>query len=159
MAKEIMVSEDWLAAKCQRICAKAAAVPLDQRRQVMQDELASLQVSSVLKDALEIMILVGEETVIETQSSLEKKLGWSFGVFFVIVLLILAIEFPKPTPFQLFVFRVVLALAASGVGGILSGFLTVAFGNAKKPWLQAGGGLAIFAIVYLVNPAQLVIGR
>lgn len=163
MAEEIKVTEEWIAEQCDRICAKAAAVPLGKRREFMQKELASLRVTHVLRIALENMILARENVVTETSdnriSLLEKLLGFGFGVAFVIVILVIAIKFSNPTPFQLYVFRVVLSLAAAGVGGILSGFLKIMFGNASKPWLQAGGALAIFALVYLVNPAQLVMSK
>jgi hypothetical protein len=46
---------------------------------------------------------------------------FAFGVIFVIALLLLAIFFPEPTPFQYQVFRIVLALAAAGVAALIPG--------------------------------------
>jgi hypothetical protein len=82
----------------------------------------------------------------------ERLLAFAFGVIFVAVLLLLAIFFPNPTPFQYQVFRVVLSLAAGGVASMIPGFLTLRVAN----WLRAGGALAVFAIVYFYNPASLV---
>ena len=74
------------------------------------------------------------------------------GIVFVLILLSLAIFFPNPTDFQLFVFRVVLALAAGAFGALIPGFIEVEFRN----WLRAGGALALFAIVFFWNPPALV---
>ena len=76
----------------------------------------------------------------------------AFGTSFVVVLLIIAIFIPSPTTFQIFVFRVVLSLAAGGVGAIIPGFINVQFKN----WLRAGGALALFVLVYQVNPPALI---
>lgn len=150
-------SEEWLERECNRICAKAATIrsPQDRRRYIV-DEIAKLNVSSTLKLALENMMSVREIAVAEGLSKNEKMLGFGFGVVFVAVLLVIAFKVPNPTPFQYFVFRAVLALAAAGVGGVFSGFLAVVFGSDSRPWLQAGGALALFVVTYLVNPARLV---
>jgi hypothetical protein len=76
-----------------------------------------------------------------------------FGVVFIVVLLILSIVFPTPTIFMYTVFRIVLALAAAGVAAIIPGFIKVNI----KSFIVAGGALAVFAIVYFFNPAQLII--
>lgn len=75
-----------------------------------------------------------------------------FGVSFIVVLLVLSIAFPNPTPFQYQVFRTVLALAGAGAAAAFPGFIEIRFGK----WLRAGGALAVFAVLYFVNPAQLV---
>ncbi len=157
MPEEVFISETLLAGLCDRLCARAAAVPLSDRNRFVDEQIRAMEVSSVLKLALQNMMSVREITTREQMGAGEKYVTFSFGVVFVIVMLALAILVPNPTEFQYVVFRVVLSLAAAGVGGILSGFLTVTFGEAAKPWLQAGGGLAVFAVVYLVNPAKLVL--
>jgi hypothetical protein len=81
----------------------------------------------------------------------ERSVAFVFGVVFVIVLLLLAIKFPNPTPFQYTVFRIVLALAAGGVAAMIPGFLTLSVST----WLRAGGALAVFVIVYFYSPAGL----
>ena len=75
----------------------------------------------------------------------------SFGVAFIILLIILSIRFPEPTRFQYQVFRTVLALAGAGAAAAFPGFIEVKFGK----WLRAGGALAVFAVLYFVNPAKL----
>jgi hypothetical protein len=79
-------------------------------------------------------------------------LSLAFGVAFMIVMLVMSFARPDPTSFQYLVFRVALALAGAGVAAIFLGFIEVTFGK----WLRAGGALAVFAVVYFLNPAQLV---
>lgn len=74
-----------------------------------------------------------------------------FGFIILTVMLGIAILYPYPSSFQLFVFRVVLALAAGGVAAMLPGFLTITL----PPFLRAGGAIAVFAVIYFYNPATL----
>lgn len=75
-----------------------------------------------------------------------------FGVVFITVLLVLAIAFPYPTPFQYIVFRVVLGLAAAGVAAIIPGVL-----NVRVPKIsQAAGAIAVFLLIYAFSPASLL---
>ena len=85
----------------------------------------------------------------------EKVAVFIFGIVFVIVMFIIAIFFPHPSDFQIFVFRVILALAAAGVGAIIPGFILVKVSN----YVRAGGALALFVLIYLFNPPSLVITR
>src|SRR5262245_52221101 len=77
---------------------------------------------------------------------------FAFGVLFVGVLLTLVVAIPDPSPAQLVVFRTVLALAAGGVAAFIPGLLHV-----ELPWVRAGGALAVFVLVYLYSPAELVV--
>jgi len=81
----------------------------------------------------------------------EKIAIFAFGVAFVVLLLVLAIFFPNPTDFQYFIFRTVIALAASGVAALIPGLLHV-----ELPAARAGGALAVFILVYQFSPASLV---
>lgn len=81
----------------------------------------------------------------------EKITAVAFGVVFVCVLLAVAIFISNPTPFQIFVFRVVLALAAGGLGAVIPGLIQV-----KGPFVRAGGAIALFVIVFWFNPPQLL---
>lgn len=85
----------------------------------------------------------------------QKIAGVSFGIVFVIVLLYLAIWFPEPTSFQVLVFRAVLALAAGACTTMLTGFLNV---ESRGKWwtIRAGAGLAVFVVIYMLNPPALV---
>ena len=67
-------------------------------------------------------------------------------VFFITLLIVSFIT--EPTPLLKNFFRVVLALFAGAIGGLLPGFLDIRHRN----WLRAGGGAAFFVLVYLVNP-------
>lgn len=80
--------------------------------------------------------------------------GFSFGVAFTAIMLVIAIYVPKPTEFQIFVFRVVLAMAAAGVGGVVPGFIVLNV----SPYIRAGGAIALFVIIYAFNPPAVVTG-
>jgi hypothetical protein len=82
----------------------------------------------------------------------QKLTAFGCGVVFVVVMLVIAIAIPNPTTAQWFVFRVVLALAAAGIGAVLPGLIVV---NVSRV-VRAGGAIALFVLVYLLNPPQLV---
>lgn len=82
-------------------------------------------------------------------STPDRLLAFGFGVVFVSVLLYLATVEKNPTPLAIRTYVTVLALAAAGIGAILPGFLEVK----HKHWLRAGGGLALFVLVYMAEPA------
>ena len=93
----------------------------------------------------------------------EKLPGWALivsvsgGLTFLVVLLIIAVFISHPTSFQIFVFRVVLALAAAAFGATISGFMRINIPLWGKGLLSAGGALALFALVYNVNPPALLL--
>ena len=80
---------------------------------------------------------------------------FAFGVLFVSALLVLAIAFPEPKQFQYTVFRSVLALACAAVAALIPGFLESQYRNL----LRAGGALGVFVLVFLYNPAALVVAE
>ncbi len=91
------------------------------------------------------------------RTNLWEKIGaFAFGIIFIVTMLIIAAIFPEPTDFQIFIFRVVLALAASGIGAVMPGFLHVEWDQKYLPYIRAGGAIALFVIVYLVNPPGLI---
>jgi len=81
----------------------------------------------------------------------EKLLVFLFGVVFVIIMLYTAHSTPEPTSYQYFVFRTVLSASVAGIAVFIPGLLDISLGK----WLKASGALAIFVIVYYVNPANL----
>jgi hypothetical protein len=83
----------------------------------------------------------------------ERLAVYIFGVVFVVAILITAIVYPKPTPFQYTVFRIVLALACAGIAAFVPGFIEVAVSTIIK----AGGAIAVFVIVFFWNPAPLFV--
>ena len=74
------------------------------------------------------------------------------GGAFLTLLIALALFVPNPTGFQYTVFRVILSLAAAGFAGPIPGFITAKIPN----YVEAGGALAVFVLVYYFNPAALV---
>lgn len=99
---------------------------------------------------------------------LKLLLAFLFGASLVVALLGIAFRTPNPTAFQFFVFRVVLALAAAGVAAIIPGLINVDLSGIIGPrpnnanlsgFIRAGGAIAVFVLIYLLNPASLVIGN
>lgn len=83
----------------------------------------------------------------------DKALAFVFGVTFVVILLLIAIFDRKPTPLAIFIYRVVLALAAAGIGAVLPGLIDVNI----NPIVRAGGAIALFVLVYMFKPAELLV--
>lgn len=91
--------------------------------------------------------------------SLNKQIvvAFVFGVIFIATMIVLAIAFPEPTPFQERTFKITLSLAAAGVAAMIPGFINVELTQTIGVIVRAGGALAVFAIVFFFNPAQLVV--
>jgi hypothetical protein len=85
----------------------------------------------------------------------EKTALLLFAIFFILLLLLLVLAVPYPTEAQWRVFNLVLALVAAAMATMLPGVLHLQF----TPWLKAGGALAVFALVFLVKPAGLVVAN
>jgi hypothetical protein len=86
----------------------------------------------------------------------ERVTAISAGLVFLVALLAIAAFVPNPTPFQEFVFRVVLAIAAAAFGSTIPGLLEVDIGAGGKFAIRAAGALALFVTVFLVNPTRLL---
>lgn len=82
---------------------------------------------------------------------IQKKV-FIFGVILVVAMFVLAIAIPNPTPFQITFFRIILSLAVAGVATMIPGFIELSLSGR----IRAGGALAIFVLVYLINPASFV---
>lgn len=91
----------------------------------------------------------------EKRKRQERLLAFIFGVVFIVVILFLAIFFPTPSEFQYDVFKIVLALAASGVAVNIPGFLAVDINK----FIKAGGAIAVFVIVFFFTPAQIAVKK
>jgi membrane-associated phospholipid phosphatase len=87
--------------------------------------------------------------------------GWISGIVFMLLLLSVAVYIlsrgngEPVSPEAFFIFRVILALAGAAFALILTGFLDV-----EAVWaavtLRAGGTLAVFVVLYCVNPPSLI---
>lgn len=82
----------------------------------------------------------------------EKVIAFASGTGILLGLITIALVCPNPTPFQNTVFRIILSLGAGGFGVLLPGRIHVQF----KGVVRASSAIALFVLVYLVNPAQYV---
>ena len=72
-----------------------------------------------------------------------------FGITFLCLIMLIAIFIPAPSEFQMYVFRIALALSAAGVAAMLPGIL-----NVESKMVKASGALGMFVLIFLGNPAQ-----
>lgn len=77
------------------------------------------------------------------QVDINKLIAIALGVIFLIAMLVMAWHIPNPTPMQIKVFEVTLALAAGGVGAAIPGSLNLVHGKL----VRAGGALALVLMV------------
>jgi hypothetical protein len=90
----------------------------------------------------------------------ERRLGvmlsFAFGCVFLGVVLTLAFTGSSLDDRRFEILRIVLALAGGGVGGVIPGFLDLNMKAGTKWALRAGGGLAVFIVLYFWSPAHWV---
>jgi hypothetical protein len=86
-------------------------------------------------------------------------LATGFGIVFVVALFGVAIWLVvidrEPPQAAMFFFRVILALAAAGVGAFLPGLLNVTI-NGNGLVVSATAGLALFLLIFFVNPPAVI---
>ncbi len=82
----------------------------------------------------------------------EKIVVFICGVVLLVTILVIVLFVPNPSSAQLWVFRAIVAVAAAGFAAFLPGALNVQVSN----YVKAGGAVAVFVIVYLFNPPELV---
>lgn len=85
--------------------------------------------------------------------TIDRLLAFVFGLIFVSVMLVLAVKYPEPSVRTWFIFKVVLALVAGGIGAMIPGSLEVNF-----KWAKAVGASAFFLIV-LVFPVETAVAK
>ncbi len=79
--------------------------------------------------------------------------GVVFGFVFVSAVLVLVIILQDLNAQQYAIVKTVLALAASGIAGVFTGFIEIE-GRISKVAVRAGGALAVFVIVFFFTPKQ-----
>lgn len=77
------------------------------------------------------------------------------GLVLIFVTLIMALIIPKPSVFQFWVFRVIMALGGACIGAIIPGFIEFT-SQINEIALRAGGAIALFLVIYLINPPTYV---
>ena len=75
-------------------------------------------------------------------------LACALGVTFLIVMIVMAVNYPNPNAFQLKVFTTTLALAAGGFGAIIPGSLVIV----HKNFVRAGGAVGLVVLVLFFQP-------
>jgi hypothetical protein len=145
--------------KCLEIVAYLATIALEQRQQALNDRLNTEIDDEYDRKTLFLVIAaqiqITRETTLAEMALWEKITATVGGAGFLIALLVIAVLIPEPTDFQIFVFRLILAVAAGAFGSVIPGFLAVD-GEVKKFSIRAGGALALFVIVYFLNPPALI---
>src|SRR5438093_8940718 len=90
----------------------------------------------------------------------ETILAFAFGsVFCALLFYLLLRNEPVTNPGLLFVLRILGATSVAAIAAVLPGFLHLNVSRGKDLGIRAGGALAIFALVYTVNPPELLRGK
>lgn len=81
--------------------------------------------------------------------------GLCIGSFFALVILAASFFIPNPTDTQFFIFRGIFAISIAAIAVIIPGFLTI---TAKYNFffIKASGAIAVFVIIWLINPPILI---
>jgi hypothetical protein len=85
------------------------------------------------------------------RSRIQLYISYAIGVAFALILLYLAIGVSEPTRWQYTIFRTILSLSAAGIAALLPGDIEIKYKNL----IRATGALAVFFVVYKINPAEL----
>ncbi|WP_027252544.1 hypothetical protein [Photobacterium halotolerans] len=81
--------------------------------------------------------------------------GLIVGVLFALIIILLAVFIPSPTTTQFFIFRGVFAISLAAIAAIIPGLLTVE-SRFQKFSIRATGAIAVFVIVWMLNPPALI---
>lgn len=160
--------------RCQAVTERLAKVDPSEWTQLALSESAKLDPAqrALLLTVVGKQLEVREQAVTQRENASERagrlppqsraslsdkirKIGFLFGIGGLIVTLIFALLIPSPSPFQYFVFRVIIALGAAGFASSFTGFwkLKIKLGALA---LAATGGFAAFYVVYRLNPPILI---
>lgn len=81
--------------------------------------------------------------------------GLVIGILFALIILIAVVSIPNPTSTQFFIFRGVFAISLAAIAAIIPGLLNVE-SRFQKFSIKATGAIAVFVIVWLLNPPALI---
>lgn len=82
--------------------------------------------------------------------------AFSFGILFILLIMIVALAVKDPSPFQYLVFRIILSLAGAGFAASLTGVLQLKMRLPGGGTIKAAAGFAVFIILYFFSPVALV---
>ena len=83
--------------------------------------------------------------------------GLAIGILFSISIFVVVIFIPNPTSFQILVFRGLFSISLAAIAAIIPGLLHVE-SRFQKFSIRATGAIAVFILVWLVNPPALITG-
>lgn len=87
----------------------------------------------------------------------ELLLAFVFGAFFCAVLAYAGLrDKPITDPGQFFLLRVLAAISAAGVAAVIPGMLHIEVGRQGMFAIRGAGALAVFTLVFAVNPPELL---
>jgi hypothetical protein len=86
----------------------------------------------------------------------------SVGCVSLIVSVVIALMLPNPTAYQVFILRGLFAIALASIASIIPGFLNLETGAKSAAAffsIYAGGAIAIFVLIWLINPPEIGSGN
>lgn len=99
---------------------------------------------------------MGLKRIVSGRIPVQVLLAFGFGLLFLLVTLVIGLTTKNPTGFLQWIVRVVLSLAAAGATSIIPGLFGAKWSSVKGTSVRVTGALAVFLVVYLVNPPALV---
>lgn len=82
-------------------------------------------------------------------------IGLAIGILIAVTILVLVVFIPNPTPVQFFVFRGLFSISLAAIAAIIPGLLHVE-SRFQKFSIRATGAIAVFILVWLINPPALI---
>lgn len=77
------------------------------------------------------------------------------GIIIIATVIVISLKIPNPTNSQFWIWRVITSLGAACIGAVIPGFVEID-GSINEIVIRAGGALALFLVVYLMNPPERI---
>src|SRR5271163_3453377 len=88
---------------------------------------------------------------------LETILAFCFGCVFCVILAYAALRStPITNEYSFFLLRVLAAISAAGIAAVIPGMLQIEVGAGTLLAIRGAGALAVFVVIFLVNPPALL---